>query len=313
MQNNTNANAPTPLHRKPLAVALSTLALLTTAIATDSALAQSYPSRPVRLLVGYAAGGPVDVGARMMAPALQKQLGQPVLIENRAGASGTLAGDLVAKATPDGYTLFFAASPTQTINPHVQKNMPFNPLKDYTPISLLVDYTNVLVVNKDFPAKTVSELVAYAKANPGKVSFGSAGVGGSNHLSGELLKKTTAADMLHVPYKGNAPAMADVIGGKITFMFDIVGTARNFITGERVRALAVTSTRRNRMLPNLPTMIEAGVPKFDVTGWYAPRWRTRNCRSSCSKPAMTSRHPHPKLWPQRSRPITTCGATSHKA
>jgi tripartite-type tricarboxylate transporter receptor subunit TctC len=235
----------------------------------SSAQAQTFPSRPVRLMVGYAAGGPVDLGARMMAPGLQKQLGQPVLVENKPGASGTVAGDYVAKVAPDGYTLFFAASPTLTINPHVQKKMPFNVLTDFTPLTLLVDYANVLVVNKDVPAKTVAELVAYAKANPEKVSFGSAGIGGSNHLSAEMLKKATGAPMLHVPYKGNAPAMADVMGGKITYMFDIVSTARSFINDGRVRALAVTSKSRNHMLPNLPTMIEAGVPGYEVTGWYA--------------------------------------------
>ena len=235
----------------------------------SSVQAQTYPARPVRLLVGYAAGGPVDLGARMIAPGLQKQLGQPVLVENKPGASGTVAGDSVAKATPDGYLLFFAASPTLTINPHVQKTMPFNPLKDFTPLTMLVDYANALVVNKDVPVKTVAELVAYAKAHPDKVSFGSAGIGGSNHLSGEMLKKATGAPMLHVPYKGNAPAMADVMGGKITYMFDIVSTARSFISDGRVRALAVTSKIRNPMLPNVPTMIEAGVPGYEVTGWYA--------------------------------------------
>ena len=249
-----------------LLVSLSALAAV---LSTSSAPAQTYPVRPVRLLVGYAAGGPVDLGARMMAPHLQKQLGQPVLVENKPGASGTVAGDAVAKATPDGYLLFFAASPTLTINPHVQKSMPFNSLRDFTPLANLVDYANVLVVNKDVPVKTVGELVAYAKANPDKVSFGSAGIGGSNHLSGEMLKKATGAGMLHVPYKGNAPAMADVMGGKITFMFDIVSTGRSFINDGRVRGLAVTSRERNAMLPNLPTMIEAGVPGYEVVGWLA--------------------------------------------
>lgn len=248
---------------------LLTLSALAAMLTTSGVSAQTWPARPVRLLVGYAPGGPVDLGARMIAPHLQKQLGQSVLVENKPGASGTVAGDTVAKATPDGYLLFFAASPTLTINPHVQKSMPFNSLKDFTPLANLVDYANVLVVNRDVPVKTVAELVAYAKANPQKVSFGSAGIGGSNHLSGELLKKATGAAMLHVPYKGNAPAMADVMGGKITFMFDIVSTGRSFINDGRVRGLAVTSKERNAMLPGLPTMIEAGVPGFEVVGWMA--------------------------------------------
>jgi tripartite-type tricarboxylate transporter receptor subunit TctC len=251
---------------KRLFLAITAAALAAASVGT---LAQGYPTRPVRFLVGYAPGGPVDSTARILAQALQKELGQPIVVENRPGASGAIAADLVAKSTPDGHTIYFAASPTLTITPHVQKSMPVDVLRELAPIVNIVDYTNVLLINKDFPARSVAELVAYAKANPGKVAFGSAGMGASNHLSGELLKRSTGTDMVHVPYKGNAPAMADVVGGKIVFMFDITGTAKGFVDSGRARALAVTSRERNRSLPDVPTMIEAGVPGFEVTGWYA--------------------------------------------
>jgi tripartite-type tricarboxylate transporter receptor subunit TctC len=211
----------------------------------------------------------VDGAARLVARNLSNQLGKQVIVDNKTGAGGAIGAGSVAKATPDGYTLFFAANPTQTINPHIHKSLAYDPIKDFTPVSLVAKYTNVLVVNKDLPIKSVAELVSYAKANPDKVAFGSAGIGGSNHLSGELLKKITGAPMVHVPYKGNSPAMADVIGGQITFMFDITGTAATYVNTNKVRGLAVTSPTRNSSLPNLPTMIEAGVPGFDVTGWYA--------------------------------------------
>jgi tripartite-type tricarboxylate transporter receptor subunit TctC len=179
-----------------------------------------------------------------------------------------MGGDVVAKAAPDGATLFMGASPTITINPNVQRKMAFDPMKDLTPIAPLVAYTNVLVVNKELPVHSVSELLAYAKAHPQKVSYGSAGVGSSNHLSGALLEKMTGAPMLHVAYKGSAPALVDVMSGTLSMMFDIIATSRPFIESGKVRALAVTSRERNRMLPEVPTMIEAGVAGFDVGGWF---------------------------------------------
>ncbi|MGJ7494713.1 Bug family tripartite tricarboxylate transporter substrate binding protein [Variovorax sp. RT4R15] len=234
--------------------------------AASQAAGQS--TQPVRLVVGYSAGGPVDAAARLFAPALAKELGTQVLVDNRPGASGVLAGSAVAKATPDGLTLFFAASPTITISPNVMKKMPFDPAKELTPIAPVLSYANVLVINKDLPFQNVAELVAYAKANPGKLAYGSAGVGASNHLSGELFAAQTKTQLNHVPYKGNAPAMTDVIGGQLAMMFDITSTARNFINAGRVRALAVTSRERNPSLAHVPTMREAGVPGYEVVGWY---------------------------------------------
>ena len=237
--------------------------------AMPAAHAATYPDRPLRLLVGYAPGGPVDTTARVFAKYLGDKLGQPVVVENRAGASGMIASDATAKASPDGYMLSFAASPTLTISPLVQKSNLFDPRKDFTPIGMVVDYTNVLLIGPQIPAKNVSELVAYAKAHPDAVSFGSAGVGASNHLSAELLKQQANAPMLHVPYRGNSPAMMDVVSGKITFMFDITSTAIPFIKSGKARALAVTSRERNPELPDIPTMIEAGLPNYEVVGWYA--------------------------------------------
>jgi tripartite-type tricarboxylate transporter receptor subunit TctC len=226
------------------------------------------PANPVRLLVGYAPGGPVDAMARIFAPALAKELGQTVLIENKPGASGALAGEVTVAAPLDGNTLFFAASPTITIVPHILKKMRYDPARDLTPVAPLLSYANVLVVNKDYPARSISELLAKARANPGKVFYGSAGVGASNHLSGELLANQAKVTLTHVPYKGNAPAMVDVISGQLQMMFDIVGGAQKYIAAGQVRALAVTSAQRNPMLPDVPTMREAGLPGYEVGGWY---------------------------------------------
>lgn len=228
----------------------------------------AYPSRPIRLVVAYAPGGPVDSAARLLAPMLTQRLGQQVVVENRAGAGGIIGHDAVAKAPPDGYFLLFGASPPQTISPHIQRKIPFDPLRDHQPISMVVDYANVLCVNNDVPVRNLKDLIAYAKANPEKVTYGSAGVGGSNHLSGELLARMTGTKMIHVPYKGNSPAMTDVMSGKITMMFDITNTAANLAKAGKVRAIAVTSAKRNRSLPDVPTMIESGLPGYDVVGWF---------------------------------------------
>lgn len=245
-------------------------AALTATLMLAAAPAQSaYPDHPIRLLVGYAPGGPVDTTARVFAKYLGDELGQTIVVENRAGASGMIAADAIAKAAPDGYMLGFAASPTLTMSPQVQRSKLFDPRRDFTPVGLIVDYTNVLLAGPQIAARDVSELIAYARANPEKVAFGSAGVGASNHLSAELMKKLTDAPMLHVPYRGNAPAMMDVVSGKITFMFDITSTAIPFINSGKARALAVTSRTRNPELPDVPTMAEAGLKDYEVMGWYA--------------------------------------------
>jgi tripartite-type tricarboxylate transporter receptor subunit TctC len=227
--------------------------------------------KTIRLMVGYSAGGPVDQTARLLAPSLGKELGVSIIVENKTGANATLAGDAVAKAKPDGSVLWFAASPTVTISPNVMRKMPFDPAKDLAPVAPVLSYYNVLVINKDLPFQNVKSLVDFAKVNPGKLTYGSAGTGGSNHLCGELFADRTGTKLNHIPYKGNAPAMTDVIGGTLTMMFDIVGSARPFIASGNVKALAVTSPKRNPSLPNVPTMAESGLSGlagFDVGGWY---------------------------------------------
>ncbi len=246
------------------------LFLASSLITVANAQAQTaWPAQPIKLVVGYSPGGPVDTTARTFAKYLGDELKQSVIVENRTGASGMIAAESTSRAQPDGYTINFVASPTLTITPLIQKNTKIDLDEDFTYIGNLLNYTNVLVINKDIPVKSVAELVAYAKKNPNAVSFGSAGVGGSNHLSAELLKQKTGSQMLHVPYRGNSPAMIDVIGGKITFMFDITSTAIQYIESGKVRALAVTSRERNAGLPDVPTMVEAGVKDYEVTGWYA--------------------------------------------
>lgn len=225
-------------------------------------------AQPVRLIVGYAAGGPVDTAARQFAPVFARELGRTVIVDNRPGAAGSLGAEVVARAAADGTTLYFGASPTLTITPHVLKEMSLDLAKALVPVSPVSTYANVLVVNKDVPANDLKELIAYAKANPGKLSYGSAGMGASNHLSGELFARQTGTKLTHVPYKGSAPAMSDVMAGQLSLMFDIVSTASKAITGGRVKPLAVTSRERNATLPNVPSMREAGLPGYEVIGWY---------------------------------------------
>lgn len=254
---------PPTLHRSARRGVLASLLGLLCAAAPAWAQQQ-----PVRLVVGYAAGGPVDTAARQFAQVFGRELGRTVIVENRPGVAGALGGEAVARSAPDGSVLYFGASPTLTITPHVIKSMPFDTVKDLTPLAPVLSYANALVINKDLPIRNLKELIAYAKANPGKVSYGSAGMGASNHLSGELFAKQSGITLTHVPYKGNAPAMTDVIGGQLTMMFDIVSTARNYIQTQRVRPLAVTSRERNASLPEVPTMREAGLPGYEVIGWY---------------------------------------------
>ena len=258
---------PHPLPRRTWLAALC--GLLATTLTGTAALAQPAPGGTVRLLVGYAAGGPVDSMARIFAPALAKELGANVIVDNKPGASGALAGDLTASAAPDGATLWFAASPTVTIVPNIQKKIRFDAMRDLTPVAPLLSYANVLVVPQASPLRSLADLLALARAQPGKVFYGSAGVGASNHLSGELLAHQAGVQLVHVPYKGNAPAMNDVIGGQLQTMFDIVGGAQKYLAAGQVRALAVTSASRNPLLPDVPTMREAGLPGYEVVGWMA--------------------------------------------
>jgi len=252
-------------------LALAALAWAPLALAALPAAAQDAQQQPVRLLVGYSAGGPVDQGARLLGAALARELGSAVLVENKPGANATLAASEVSRAKADGLTLWFAASPTVTISPNVMSRMPLDPVKDLTPVAPVLSYYNVLVANNSEPYRNAQELVAYGKAHPGKLSYGSAGVGGSNHLGALLFAKRSGIQMNHIPYKGNAPAMTDVIGGQISMMMDIISTASGYIQGGKVRAIAVTSPQRNASLPEVPTLAESGIEGlkgFDVGGWY---------------------------------------------
>ena len=230
-------------------------------------VAQPYPSKPIKYVVPFPPGGPLDVFSRVLTPMMSEQLGQPVVVENIPGANAGIGMDRVAKSLPDGYTIGLANTGAFAINPALYgSRLPYDSLRDFTHIALVVTYVNILVVPPDLPVKTVADLVAYAKANPGKVSFGSAGNGSSNHLSGEILKSLTGSPMEHVPYKGSGPALTDVIAGRLTFMFDALNTSVQQIRGGRVRALAVTSAKRSGFVPDVPTMDESGVPGYAEAG-----------------------------------------------
>jgi tripartite-type tricarboxylate transporter receptor subunit TctC len=231
-----------------------------------------YPAKPIKWIVPFPPGGPTDTFSRPIAQKLGELLGQPVIVENIAGAGASIGTDRLAKSSPDGYTVALATTGTHAINPHLYgKRLPYNALKDFTPLTLGVRYVNILVVNPSVPAASVGELIAYAKANPGKVTFGSAGNGSSNHLSGEVLKYVTKAPMQHVPYKGSAAALTDVMAGNITYMFDILVTSLPQHRNGRVRALAVTSATRSPFAPDIPTMDEAGIKGYSDAGadlWF---------------------------------------------
>ena len=239
---------------------------------SQQVIAQSYPSKPIRVIVPFAAGSGLDNTVRNMGERFQRITDQPLVLDNKGGAGGIIGNEAIAKAAPDGYTIGLATTGSHAINPHIYgKKLPHDTLKDFTHITLAVSYVNVLVVHPDVPAKTVGELVAYAKANPGKVSFGSAGNGSSNHLSGEVLKIVTKAPMQHVPYRGSGPAMTDVMAGNITGMFDVLITSIPQMGAGRVRALAVTSAKRSPYIPEVPTMDESGVPGYSEAGsdlWF---------------------------------------------
>jgi tripartite-type tricarboxylate transporter receptor subunit TctC len=236
--------------------------------AAFAAVAQDWPTRPVHLVVPYAPGGPVDLSARLIAPRLQQALGQPVVVENKPGAGGNIGADFVAKSAPDGYTLVMGAIATHAINPALYANFPYDPVRDFRHLALLMQVPNVLVVNNDLPARSVADLIRLAKAQPGRLDFGSGSTGSTGHLAGELFKQLTGTYMVHIPYKGSAPAVADLLAGRVHLMFDNLASALPNIQAGRVRALAVTTLRRSSFLPDLPTLHESGLQGFDMTTWW---------------------------------------------
>jgi tripartite-type tricarboxylate transporter receptor subunit TctC len=241
-------------------------------IAAQQAHAQSnYPQRPIRLVVGFPPGGATDILARILQQHMPESIGQPVVVDNRGGASGTIAAAMVAKAAPDGYTIMMVPSGPYTISASAYTKLPYDAVKDFTGVSLLVWVTNVVVVPTNSPAKALQDLIRMAKEKPGQVTFSSSGSGSLHHLSGEVLKRLTGTDMIHVPFKGAGPALAALAGGEVTFGFTSMPSAVPLINAKRLRPLAVTSEKRLQALPATPTMTEAGVPPppgLDIREWY---------------------------------------------
>ena len=236
--------------------------------AMTSAGAQTYPSKPIRLIVGFAAGGGTDLVARAVGPKLADALGQTVIVENKPGASGMLSAGLVAKSPPDGYTLLVTAAGIMTIAPIFQAKPPFDTFKDFESIALIVTSPFVVVTNPSLPVKTLAEFNALAKAKPASINFGSSGSGGAPHLSGELYKRMAGIDIVHVPYKGLAPALTDLLGGQIQASFADVNLVLKHVEAGKLRALAVTGSRRFAVLPEVPTVSEAGVAGYRAETWY---------------------------------------------
>lgn len=248
---------------------VSMLVALGAALAPVGATAQeqNYPNRPIRLIAPYPPGGGVDIASRVVGQKLTERWGQQVIVDNRSGANGNIGTEIVARAAPDGYTLLMGAAGPITMNMWLYQKLPFDPVKDFALVARVAPTYYLLVVHPSIAAKSVKDLVALAKANPGKLTFASPGIGGPPHLAGELLKNLTGVDMVHVPYKGAGPALADVVSGQVSFMFvDMIAALPHAKTG-RLRALAISTARRNARVPEVPTVAESGAPGFEVLGW----------------------------------------------
>ena len=246
--------------------AIAALAILAGLMPAQAA-EDDYPNRPVKIIVPFAPGGSTDVVARILAEKLAVELKQSFIVDNRPGASGNIGADAVAKSPADGYTLLMGTTGVLSINGHLYKNLAYDPEKDFAPVSYTSLITNILVVNPDVPARTVPELIRLAKSKPGALTFASSGAGSSTHLSGELFKSMTGIDILHVPYRGSSQALIDLIGGQVTMLFDNAPSAIPFIQQGKLRALAVTSTKRLPNLPDIPTIEESGVKGYESLSW----------------------------------------------
>jgi len=240
---------------------------LSLALAATAALAQDYPTRPIHMIVPYPPGGGTDIVARVITEPLGQALGQPIVIDNRGGAAGNVGTEAAARATPDGYTMLFTLS-SHTINPKLYAKLPFDVEKDFVPIGLAANIPQILVANPSLPVNNVQELIAYAKANPGKLNFASVGTGSPGHIAGELFKLKTGVDIVHVPYKGGGPAVTDTLGGQVQLLFVSMPAAWQFVKAGRLKAFAVTSDKRSVVAPDIPTLAEAGVPDCVVNSWY---------------------------------------------
>ena len=233
-----------------------------------AAQTDNYPSRPIRFVVANAAGGGEDTTARTIAAKLSAGLGQQIVIDNRAGAAGTIAAEITAKSPGDGYTMMMGSVGALAVNQSLNKSLGYNPQRDFAPVGLVVTQSNILVVHPSVPARNVRELMALAKGRPGKLTFGSSGSGNAGHLAGELFKSMAKVDMVHVPYKGGAAAMLDLIGGRIDLVFSSASPALPQIAAEKIRALAVTTLKRSALLPEVPTIAESGLPGYEALNWY---------------------------------------------
>jgi tripartite-type tricarboxylate transporter receptor subunit TctC len=244
------------------------LAAIALAGAALTAQAQSFPSKPIRLICPFPPGGAVDIASRAIAAELSRTIGQPVTVENRPGAGGNIGGAEAARSAPDGHTIFMTTSGIQAINPVLYPKMQYDPNKDLVPVSALVSLSNVLVVHPSVKANSVAELIALARANPKGLTYASSGSGTSIHMSAELFKQQTQTDIVHIPYKGSAPAVTDLLGGQVNLMFDNIPSALPHVKAGKLRALATTGARRDPTLPDLPTVAEAGVPGYESGVWF---------------------------------------------
>ncbi len=248
---------------------ISTLILLgLTGFFTEQAVAQVFPGKPVRILVGFPPGGGVDIVARAVGQKLSEIWGQPVIIENRPGANAIIATEVLVKATPNGYTLQLSSPGALVISPNMGTRLSYDPLRDITPVTVVSESAALLVVNPSVPVNSVTELISFAKAKPGELTYGSSGTGGPNHMAGELLKQLAGIDLTHIPYKGSAPATTDLLGGQVKLMFGVIPALLPFVNSGKLKVLGVGSAKRSLALPNTPTIAEAGVPGYALSIWY---------------------------------------------
>ncbi len=254
---------------RPYALMLRFAAVSVSLLCASPAQAQAYPSKPITIISAFAPGGTIDFLGRLLMQKVTDNTGWRFILESKAGANGHIGTDYAAKAPPDGYTLLLGASSTHAINPALFKDLKYDVVRDFAPLTPIASTANLMAVHPSTPATSVAELIAYAKANPGKLAFGSGGAGTSIHLSGEMFKSAAGIDLLHVPYKGSGPAVAAALGGQVQILFENVSAAIQHVQAGRLRALAITSKERHPLLPNVPTLNESGLPGFEIEGWFA--------------------------------------------
>jgi len=257
-----------PGKHRSKAQAIAVAAGCALALSHGAVSAQAFPNKPIRMVVPFAPGGPTDIVGRAIAQRMTETFGQTVIVDNRAGAGGVVGADLVAKAPADGYTVLLCSTGAIAINPGLMPNMPYDSVRDFAPLSLVVTIPYLLLVSASSPMHSVQAMIAAAKSRPGQLNFGSAGTGSTSHLAGELFKSMAKIDMVHVPYKGSAPAATDLIGGQLHTMFDAVAVALPLVRGGKLRALGISTVKRSQLVPDVPTIAEAGVPGYEVATWH---------------------------------------------